>query len=385
MSELTQQGNEWIGRWLASMLQQARDYAVLLVDPHGVIVGWLDGAEHLFGYSQQEVIGRHFEIIFTEEDRVAKLPEHELASAAATGQAQDDRWHVRKDGSRLWATGAVLAVRSARGDLLGFGKMLRDRTDLRTQIETLKSNLRELANVRSAQEAFLGVLAHELRNPLTPLKSAAEIIGKLAVDSAGFTRPLQIIDRQIESMQRLLDDLMDMARSNTGKLRLQPQHCILQAELTEALETARDQADAVGVHLHAVLPEVSIQIDLDKDRFQQIMANLLNNAIKYTPRGGTIWLKANREPGHAVVGVEDCGEGIAPELQPKIFELFTQSPNAQSSRGSGLGIGLALVKELVGLHGGSIAVRSEGPGKGAEFTVRLPLVQRSPNTPSSLR
>jgi PAS domain S-box-containing protein len=364
-----------MGQWLATMLKQARDYAVLLMDPHGIVVAWLESAEHVFGYTSEEAVGRHFEFIFTEEDRLAKLPAYELAVAAATGQAQDDRWHVRKDASRLWTTGAVLSIRSPDGELLGYGKMLRDRTDLRAQIETLKTDVRELAHARRAQEAFLGVLAHELRNPLAPLKSAAEIASKLAEGSTTLARPLQVIERQIAAIQRLLEDLMDMARSNVGKLRLQPQRLCLQEVLAEAYEAAKGQAEAAGVPLHMVVPEVPLMIDLDKDRFQQIIANLLNNAIKYSPGGGRVWLKANLEPGHAVIRVEDNGEGIAPELQPKIFELFTQGPGAQTGRGSGLGIGLALVKELVSLHHGSIAVRSEGLGKGAEFTVRIPLTQ----------
>jgi signal transduction histidine kinase len=228
-------------------------------------------------------------------DQAAKLPEHELAVASAVGRAHDDRWHIRQDGSRLWATGATIAIRSPQGDLLGFGKMLRDRTDLRTQIESLKNTVRELA---------------------------------------------------------------------------------------QALASAHAQAAAKGLQLDSVLPEVPILIDLDHDRFQQIVVNLLNNAIKHTPPGGAVWLKASTDSGHAVVKVEDNGSGIPPELQPTIFDLFTQGPGAAPERrGSGLGIGLALVKELVMLHRGTVAVRSEGLGKGSEFTVRLPLRHTSPEVP----
>jgi len=379
MSDLPSQPPGWTGPWLAAMLRQARDYAIMLTDREGRLVAWFTGAEHLFGYTRQEAVGQPIALIFTDEDRASRQPEHELLLAQAAGQAQDDRWHVRKDGSRFWATGVTLAIRSPEGELLGFGKMLRDRTDLRTQIETLKNNLREHARARQAQDAFLGVLGHELRNPLMPLKAAATIVRRLAGESAPLARPLQIIDRQIDALQRLLDDLMDMARSHSGKLHLLPRRICLQDELAQALEAAASRAEAAGIELRSILPEVPLMMDLDSDRFQQVMANLLNNAIKHSTRGATVWLKANLEPGHAVVRVEDSGEGIAPELQPKIFDLFTQGPDAESGRGSGLGIGLALVKELVSLHHGTVAVRSEGPGKGAEFTVRLPLSQPPPH------
>jgi two-component system CheB/CheR fusion protein len=368
-------GAGWIGDWLERVLNHTSDYAVMLVDAEGRIRAWLHGAERVFGFARDEALGRHVDFIFTPEDRQAGVAAHELATAREVGRAQDDRWHVRKDGSLFWGSGATIAVRETGGRLMGFGKLVRDRTDLRTQVETLKNRLRAEADARQRQELMLATLAHELRNPLAPLRTAASILHRLGPDDERLKAPLQIIDRQVAALQRLVDDMMDAAQLKAGKLRLAVQRVCLQQELLIALSSVEAQARSKGVELRPVLPAFEILIDIDRDRFQQIVVNLLNNAIKFTPPGGIVWLKANADSGHAMVRVEDTGRGIAPELQPQIFQLFTQGPGAPQGRAGGLGLGLALVKELVALHNGTVAVRSEGLDKGSEFTLRLPLVQ----------
>lgn len=375
--DLPPAGADWIGTWLELLLNRSRDYAVILTDPHGTILAWLSGAEHLFGYSSGEAIGQRIGLLFTPEDRQLGVPVHELTTASQVGRAQDDRWHLRKDGSRFWGSGVTIAVRQADGHLLGFGKLMRDRTDLRTQVETLKNRLQAEVEGREQRELELATLAHELRNPLAPLRTATTVLQRLAPDDARLQGPVNIIERQVAALQRLIDDMMDSAQLKAGKMRLLVQRASLQQELLTALTVVEAKARAKGVELRPILPDVSIGIDIDLDRFQQIVVNLLNNSIKFTPRGGMVWLKASADSGHAMVRVEDTGSGIAPDLQPRMFELFTQGDNTPSGRDGGLGLGLALVKDLVALHNGTVAVRSEGVGKGSEFTVRLPLVQGS--------
>ena len=375
-THLPPDGTDWIGNWLELLLNRSQDYAVILIDPHGTIVAWLSGAEHLFGYTRDEAIGQQIGLIFTVEDRRSGMPVHELTTAREVGRAQDDRWHARKDGSRFWGSGATIAVREPDGRLLGFGKLVRDRTDLRTQVETLKNRLRSEIEGRHRRDLELATLAHELRNPLAPLRTAATVLQRLGPEDERLQGTAKIIERQVAALQRLVDDMMDMAQLKAGKMRLEVQHASLQQELLTALSSVEAKARTKGVELRPILPDLPIGIDIDRDRFQQIVVNLLNNAIKFTPPGGMVWLKATADSGHAMVRVEDTGSGIAPGLQPRIFQLFTQGDNAPAGRDGGLGLGLALVKDLVALHNGTVAVRSEGVGKGSEFTVRLPLVQK---------
>ncbi|HJV70562.1 PAS domain-containing sensor histidine kinase [Ideonella sp.] len=368
-------GASWVGEWLELLLNHASDYAAVLTDPQGMILAWLNGAENVFGYTRAEVLGRHIDIIFSPEDRRSGVAAHELATAREVGRAQDDRWHARKDGSLFWGSGEAIAVREPGGTLLGFGKLVRDRTDLRTQVEALKNRLQAETDLRRGQDLMLATLAHELRNPLAPLRTAVSLLHGLG--DARFATALQIVDRQVAALQRLVDDMMDAAQLKAGKLRLAIQRVSLQHELATALSSVEAQARSKGVDLRPVLPAFEISIDVDRDRFQQVVVNLLINAIKFTSSGGTVWLKASVDSGHAVVRIEDTGSGIAPELQPKIFQLFTQGPAAPPGRGGGLGLGLTLVKDLMTLHNGTVAVRSEGIGKGSEFTLRLPLVQKT--------
>ena len=368
-------GEDRIDQWLKLLLDQAKDYAVILTGADGTVTAWLKGAEHLFGYTSSEAVGQHIELIFCLEDRRTGVPGHELGTAAIVGRAQDDRWHLRKDGSMFWGSGATFPILDAGGRLLGFGKIVRDRTDLRTQIDTVKHRLRQEIEARRRQDLALATLAHELRNPLAPLRTATQVLQRLAPYDEEFLQPLRIIERQTAALQRLLDDMMDRVQLKTGKLRLAVQRSSMQQELEVAMAAVQAGARAKGLEIKPVLPNFDIRLEVDRDRFQQIIVNLLHNAIKFTSPGGTVWVKADAGNGQAVVRIEDTGCGIAPEAQPWIFQLFTQGPHTPAGRTGGLGLGLALVKDLVELHNGTVSVRSEGLGKGSEFTVRLPLVQ----------
>jgi two-component system CheB/CheR fusion protein len=357
---------------VAELFESAGDYAVILLDRQLRIAFWNAGASNLFGYTADEVSGQRTDLLFTPEDRQQRVPEHEAEMARASPRAHNDRWHIRKDGSRFWASGVLIELENGRGETAGFAKIMRDRTDLRMQIETLKNRLAATIEQQERKTVMLGTLAHELRNPLAPLTNAAQLIRLAGCDDARLAYPLQIIERQISFFQRLIDDLLDVTRVSAGKLRLELKRFVLQDALNDALDTARPDAAARRQTLQGVLPQAPIEVEADRDRVVQIVVNLLGNAVRYTPSEGCVWLKATVEAAHAVLRVEDTGQGIPLELQPRIFDLFTQgTPSA--GRAGGLGIGLALVKELVAAHGGTVAVRSEGVGRGSEFTVRLPL------------
>jgi PAS domain S-box-containing protein len=349
---------------LRLLLVQDEGHAVILLDADGVVVAWHAGAEHLFGYAAAEMLGRPVAHLFTPEDRERGAHEHELAVALADGRAEGDRWQVCKDGTRVWASGVVVPLRDAARNIVGFGKILRDRTDVKGHIDAL-------ANEASRQKVLLGTLAHELRGPLGPIANAAQIIRLKTGDAVA--APVQMIERQVAYIRRLVDDLMEVTRDGAGKSQLLIRRAHLEDILTRAAEACRPLAEARRQDFRVLLLPTPTAVLADPDRLHQVVQNLLTNAIKYTPAGGQVWLKATVEGDEAVFRVEDTGVGIAPEMLPRIFDLFTQEAASLEHAQGGLGLGLSVVKELVARHGGTVQVRSKGRGMGSEFTVRLPL------------
>ena len=226
------------------------------------------------------------------------------------------------------------------------------------------------------KDEFLAILAHELRNPLAPLRTGLEILRPAARQSAVTEKTHEIMSRQLAHMVRLIDDLMDVSRLNAGKVILKREHIPLQRAIEAALETSRPLIEAANHTLEITMPQGDgLRIDADETRLAQVFSNLLNNAAKYTPSGGRIKLSAAPEGEFAVVRIEDTGVGIPQDMLQKVFDLFMQvGPNSDRS-GRGLGIGLSLAKKLVEMHSGDITVQSPGPGQGSTFTVRLPAVQ----------
>jgi signal transduction histidine kinase/CheY-like chemotaxis protein len=223
------------------------------------------------------------------------------------------------------------------------------------------------------KDEFLATLAHELRNPLAPLRNSVHILQLSAADDSATARLCETMERQVNHLVRLVDDLLEVSRITRGKIELRKEEIELAAIARNAIETSRPVIDAAKVQLAISLPQQPVTLYGDAVRLAQVFANLLNNAAKYTNEGGQIWFTAREEDGEAVVSVRDTGIGIAEDLLPKVFEMFMQvDPVTDRSQG-GLGIGLTLVRSLVELHGGSVLVRSEGPDKGSEFVVRLPI------------
>lgn len=357
------------------LLRHSRQYGVIFLDSNGRITGWGQGSHAVTGFSSEDVLGKDASMLFTPEDRARMLDRHELTTARKLGVAEDERWHVRKDGSAFWASGLTLPL-FIEGELRGFLKVFKDASHFRSRMKTFENEIQHNVAALNHRDNFLGTIAHELRGPLAPLKAVAQLLS--LQDRSGQFHPLvKVIDRQLAFLERLVEDLVDITRLNTGKLTLKYQTVELQAVLKGAVESCRDAASAKSIPIQMVLPPVPIEVDVDPDRVHQVVINLLNNAIKYTPDGGSVTLFSNADQTHFLIHVRDSGRGIGPTLLPRIFDMFTQAEGAKTSRGEGLGIGLALVKEIVSLHYGSVEVRSEGDGKGSEFIARMPL--RKPN------
>jgi len=244
----------------------------------------------------------------------------------------------------------------------------------RTALEAaLRGKIDELAEVDRRKDEFLAMLGHELRNPLAPVTTALQIMRIHEGEPSRVARSREIVERQIEHMTRLIDDLLDVSRITRGKIELREQPLLLSAVIERAIESARPLIDERGHRIALDLPTEPVTFLADPARLAQVFANLLNNAAKYTDVGGRIWLRARVEGNEIVVGVKDDGPGLTRELRKHAFDLFMQGPQTRSRARGGLGIGLTLVRRLVELHGGTVDALSEGPGRGTEFVVRLPL------------
>ena len=233
--------------------------------------------------------------------------------------------------------------------------------------------MQQLADADQRKDEFLAMLGHELRNPLAPVTTALELMRLHDEEPLRLARARETIERQVEHMTRLIDDLLDVSRITRGKIELRQEAVVLSTLVTRAVEAARPVIDERGHRLTLDLPQGPVTLSADPARLEQVLANLLNNAAKYTDVGGHIWVRAVVEAGDLVLSVRDDGPGLTPAMRERIFDLFVQGPEMRAYTRGGLGIGLTLVRRLVQMHGGTVDARSDGPGRGSEFIVRLPI------------
>jgi signal transduction histidine kinase/CheY-like chemotaxis protein len=276
---------------------------------------------------------------------------------------------VFDDGRVRHIYGNAVPLRNPDGNVRGCVAAFADVTALKQAEGALKEADRR-------KDEFLATLAHELRNPLAPIRNAVELLRRAGANADLIGQSGRILERQVAQMARLVDDLLDISRITRGKIQLRKERVELAAVVQGAVEECRPLIESHAHELTVTLPPGPVQLDADPTRLGQVLANLLANAAKYTDRGGRIWLTAERQGGEVAVAVRDTGIGIATEHLPRLFEMFSQAAPALERSQGGLGIGLALVRGLVGLHGGTVEARSGGTGMGSEFTVRLPLVDR---------
>jgi PAS domain S-box-containing protein len=440
------------------------------------------------GYTEEEIVGKDASKIFTTEDRTRGVPEKELASAATLGRAEDERWHVRKDGSRFWASGVVTPVRDAEGELIGFSKVMRDMTErnklteerdrffalsidmlcivhldgrfqrinpafqevlgfseeellamsifellhpddlaatlseyeglaagepvtfmenrlrtkdgrykwiawsyfpvpedglafgvgrdmteLRQIHEVLRLRARELEDANRVKDEFLATMSHELRTPLTSILGWSHLLQSNQLSDTEKVRAIQVIQRNAEAQSKLIEDLLDVSRIITGKLKIEVQPVSF-ASITEGvINSLRPAVDARQLQLETSIDPAAGPILGDPARLEQIVTNLLSNAIKFTPNGGRIDVRLEREDSCVRLEVRDSGVGIAAEHLPYIFERFRQVDSSNVRAHGGLGLGLAIVDYLVRQQAGTVVAESEGVGKGATFIVEFPL------------
>jgi PAS domain S-box-containing protein len=352
---------------LRLIIESVQDYAIFMVDPTGVVASWNRGAERITGYTAAEIIGQHFSRFFSREDIAERAPERELREALQLGRTEYEGWRLRKDGSRFWANVVITPLLTSAGEHRGFVKVTRDLTQ-RRQVEALEQSNRRI-------NEFLAMLAHELRNPLAPIRNAITVMQRVETQEPTIAWARDVIDRQAGHLSRLVDDLLDISRITSGKITLRRELVDLNEVVLRAVEAARPQVESRQHALAVEMVPEPLTVSGDTTRLLQVFVNLLNNAAKYTPDKGRIAVTSSRQGDEARVTVRDNGIGIAPHLLPKVFDLFAQGDRSLARSEGGLGIGLTLARRLVDMHAGEIDARSAGVNQGAEFTVRLPLAR----------
>jgi PAS domain S-box-containing protein len=345
------------------------DVTIRMVSRHGVELAGRP-ADRLVG----EADAGHPEtwnILHPDTDTYARPEELPLTRAVRQGEVvTNEEWRLRRpDGSDVTILCNAGPIRNGDGSIVGGVMAWRD-------IAELKRAERVLKEADRRKDAFLATLGHELRNPLGAIRMALHMLPGTNGDPERFEKLVAILDRQSLQLVRLIDDLLDVSRITHDRIGLRQQRLELAAFLTQALEGIRPLCESQHVNLTAVLPPLPVMVEADAARLGQVIGNLLHNASKFTPPGGRIRLVLEREGAEAVIRVQDTGKGIPPEQLPRLFEMFGQLDPLRDRARGGLGIGLMLSKRLVEMHGGTIEARSDGPGRGSEFIVRLPIAPR---------
>jgi PAS domain S-box-containing protein len=348
---------------LAAIVESSDD-AIVSKNVDGIVETWNRGAERIFGYTADEMVGRSIRCIIP-PDRQDE--EDEVLARIRRGESIDhyETIRMRKDGTLIDVSLSVSPVRAPTGAIIGASKIARDITEQ-------KRVLRELEEANRSKEEFMANLSHELRTPLNAILGYARILRTPDIDSRTHGRAAEVIERNAKMLSKLVSDVLDMSRIAAGKTRLNRRSCDVVAIVDAALDVVRPGADAKGVRLERDVPSERANVVVDPDRIQQVLWNLLANAVKFTPRGGVVTTRLRFNPHELVIVVSDTGVGIERSVLPYIFQRFRQGEQVGNKEQAGLGLGLALVRHFVELHGGCVTASSEGPGRGSTFVVTLP-------------
>ncbi len=345
----------------AHLLEMAH---VLVRDRDDRIIFWNKGTTQMYGWTEEEALGKQSQELLR---TVFPVPIDEItAELHNRGQWEGELIHTCKDGRTIVVASHSAQHTDEHGAPVATLEVNNDVTELKQLQEALRQSDRR-------KDEFLAMLAHELRNPLAPILNALHIMRLGRNNAATIEESRTIIERQVRHMVRLIDDLLDLSRITRGKIQLRKEPVELAQVIQSAVESSRPAIDAAGHQLSVNLPKEPIIVEADPTRLAQVLLNLLNNAAKYTEAGGHIWISAKVQGDQLAISVRDSGIGIPSEMLPNIFEMFAQADRSLDRSQGGLGIGLSLVRGLVRLHGGTVTARSEGPGRGSEFVVRLPL------------
>jgi PAS domain S-box-containing protein len=374
------------------LVDAVADYSIFMLDPTGHVATWNPGARKTKGYEAAEIIGRHFSAFYTPEDRERGKPERVLETVRREGRFEEEGWRIRKDGTRFWANVVISMLRDEEGQAVGFAKVTRDLTARRAAEETARELAREQSArlvaetvARKAEETnrvkdeFLATVSHELRTPLNAIVGWSSILRQRQLDPA-VSRAIEIIERNAHAQVKIIEDILDVSRIITGKLRIDPRPTDLISITNQALDVVRHSASAKQINLDFRQATEACSFVGDPERIQQVVWNLLSNAIKFTGSGGAVHIDVQRTDTSATLSVTDTGLGIDPDFLPYLFERFKQGDSSTTRRFGGLGLGLAIVRHIAELHGGSVSASSAGRGHGSTISVTLPLRAAPPES-----
>jgi PAS domain S-box-containing protein len=352
------------------------DYAIFALDAGGYIISWNPGAQRLKGYLAHEIIGKHFSTFYPEEDKRAGKPAWELEVATDVGRIEDEGWRIRKDGTRFWANVVITALRDDSGTLVGFAKITRDLTERMEAQERALEDTRRLAEVQGlsrAKSQFLASMSHELRTPLNAIGGYAELI-EMGLGGSVSDQQREYLARIRGSQQhllRIINDLLNYSRIESGKLSYEQEPVPLAAVIETVTTMIGPQATAKRITVDTPPCRDDVIAVADRLKVEQIVLNLLTNAVKFTPPSGSVTIGCRAENARVLLTVADTGPGIPPDRLDDIFEPFVQLGRSLSSGHEGAGLGLAISRDLARAMNGDVIVESAA-GKGATFTLSLP-------------
>ena len=373
-------------RALLAAVVDSSDDVIITKTLEGKITSWNAAATRLFGYMAEEAIGQPVTMLIP-PDRTGE--EQHILEKLRSGNRIDHYETVRvaKDGRLIDVALTISPIRNQAGKVVGASKILRDVSERkridRALHELLAERDRLLESERAARsqaehlsatkDEFLALLSHELRTPLSAILGWTQILRRKNPVSGDLSDGLEVIERNVRAQTQLVEDLLDMSRIISGQMRLDVQPIMPYASVHGAVESVRPAADARGLRLEAILDPAAGPVSGDANRVQQVVWNLVSNAIKFTPKGGRVQVLLERSDSHIQIRVVDSGVGINPDFLPHVFERFRQADASTTRSYRGLGLGLSIVKHIVELHGGTVSVNSAGEGQGATFVVQLPL------------
>ncbi|MGY8564472.1 PAS domain-containing sensor histidine kinase [Paracidovorax citrulli] len=361
---------------LATFAERSLQHCILALDANGVVTWASAGAGEILGAAADALIGTWFGQYFTPEDRATGIPEHELEVSKQTGSASDDRWMARSNGSQFWASGVTVFL-GADQEPARFLKIFRDFTAHHTLLATTRAQAAVATDRNEDIRVAIAMVAHELRSPLAGIMLGLELLGTQTQSPESSASVLRNVSENSSLALQLVDDLLNHSRVLAQGFRIETSICTLRDLLESSTQIAIRQMCQPDRSVPVLVPSADIEIQVDRMRMQQVMVNLLTNALRCTPEPGRIWVTGTIEGSEVIVRVTDEGVGIDPSTLNDLFKSFTRV-GVKGTR-LGLGLGLALAKKILEQHGGSVQALSEGVGKGSQFVARFPKRAQPPS------
>lgn len=357
----------------SQIIDSLQDYSIFTVDEELIINSWNSGSTKIFGYETDEIVGQHFDIIFTEEDVKIGIPKNEIETSLKEGRATDNRWHIRKDGSRFYAYGLVFPLTGKDGELLGYVKILRDLTERKKSEDAIKKYVKDLEELNSHKESVFAILSHDLRSPLSGIIGAAKYLKSNfdKMEQTEIKEMLGLLYKSSKDELSMLDYLLEWARIKYASEVFTPTKIELVKYVNKVFETLNETAEMNTINLHHEIEENEI-VFADGKMLLSILQNIVSNAIKHSHPGGKIKVSAKRKEDKMIVEIKDTGIGMSKEIQEKLFTPQMKDLSNARKENKGAGIGLLLVKGFLEKNGGEIWVESI-VGEGSTFYFTLPI------------